>query len=90
VSIHFFETPGIYLKHLNVRARLGFHDDADSSRGVQGCDAVQGCGRIPMYQRIMLPPSSGTSIIITRRQRPEDYDLTLHVCTDLYLAFVTK
>jgi hypothetical protein len=37
----------------------GFHGSEDSSRGLLGCDAVWCCGRIPTYQRSMLPPSSG-------------------------------
>jgi hypothetical protein len=30
-----------------------------SNRGLLGCDAVKCCGRIPTFQRYMLPPSSG-------------------------------
>jgi hypothetical protein len=30
-----------------------------SSRILLGCDAVQCCGKIPTFRRIMLPPSSG-------------------------------
>jgi hypothetical protein len=30
-----------------------------SSRGLVGCDPVWCCGRIPVFQRSMLPPSSG-------------------------------
>jgi hypothetical protein len=36
-----------------------FHASDVSSRGLLGCDAVQCCGGIPMFQWSMLPPSSG-------------------------------
>jgi len=34
----------------------GFHCGEGSSRGLLGCDAVNFCGRIPTFQRSMLPP----------------------------------
>jgi hypothetical protein len=36
----------------------GFHGSDDSSLGLLGCDTVQCCSRIPVFQRSMLPPSS--------------------------------
>jgi hypothetical protein len=34
-----------------------------SSRGLLGCDAAYYCGRIPTFQRSMLPPSSGRGLL---------------------------
>jgi len=36
----------------------GFEGGDISSRGLLGCDTMQCCGRIPTFQRSMLPPSS--------------------------------
>jgi hypothetical protein len=39
----------------------GFHGSEDSSRGLLCCDAVYCLGRIQMFRRSVLPPSSGGS-----------------------------
>jgi len=38
---------------------LRFCGDQDSSHGLWGCDVMYWCGRIPTFQRTLLPPSSG-------------------------------
>jgi hypothetical protein len=54
------------LKHQEVDRRMilsckfvGFHGGDVPSRDLLGCDAVWCYGRIPPFQRFMLPPSSG-------------------------------
>jgi hypothetical protein len=37
----------------------GFHGGDVSSRGLLNCGAVWCCGRIPTFQRSLVPPSSG-------------------------------
>jgi len=36
--------------------------------GILGCDTMQCCGRIPLFQGIILPPSSGWSGYWDRKQ----------------------
>jgi len=37
----------------------GFHGDEQSDRGLLSYDTVKQCGRIPVFRRTLLPPSSG-------------------------------
>jgi len=45
--------------HRQTDNNLGEIGGEDSSRGLPGCDAALCCGRMPTFQRKLLPPTSG-------------------------------
>jgi hypothetical protein len=77
------------IKHADWRELWGPHGGDVSGRGLLGCYALQCCGRIPTFQRSMLPPSLPWST--TRRHNPEDLDLMQRdVHSPHYYAFTPR
>jgi len=87
-------------EQLQVCKIWGFHGDEDSNSGVLGYDTTQWCGRIPMFQRTMLPPSSGwkaawlsemlVSYHITTWWNNAEHDLNLQVWSSYNQQLLTK
>jgi len=48
----------LYIKFLTITWDLGFFCSEDSSQGFLGCDTVQCCRRLPVFQMTLPLPSS--------------------------------
>jgi hypothetical protein len=54
----YIQISAVFSDRLECRCKIwGLHGGEDWSQGLLGCDAVQGCGRIPTFRRNLLSPT---------------------------------